>query len=180
MMRGTPSHPRKTTTAFRIGATAHPNGRVVQKSAFAIFLGPFDFRLFQQYRRKPVVHRMSAPAAGNRTWPACSATFDLGVGHRRARALIAHAPMERTGMREQKITLGEMRASGPTRLLVHSRTIAAPTRLRSTPAGGRMMSGCPISSRNSPVRGAGIAALTSARCLGRPAWYGRVKGPPRL
>jgi hypothetical protein len=47
-MRGTSSHLRKTTTVFRIGATAYPNGRVVQESAFARFLGSFDFRLYQQ------------------------------------------------------------------------------------------------------------------------------------
>jgi hypothetical protein len=47
---GPTSHLRKTTTDFRIGATAHLNGGVVQKSAFARFLASFDFRLFQQYR----------------------------------------------------------------------------------------------------------------------------------
>ena len=35
------------------------------------------------------------------------------------------------------------------------------TRSRSTPASGRMMSGCPISRRSSSVRLAGTAALTS-------------------
>ena len=45
----------KTTADFRIGATAHPNSGVVQKSAFARFLGSLEFRLFQQYRRKAAV-----------------------------------------------------------------------------------------------------------------------------
>jgi len=49
-VRGHVSHLRKTTTDFRIGATAHLNDGVVQKSAFARFLASFDFRLFQQYR----------------------------------------------------------------------------------------------------------------------------------
>jgi hypothetical protein len=34
---------------FRIGATQHPSGELVQKSTFARFLEFFDFRLFQQY-----------------------------------------------------------------------------------------------------------------------------------
>ena len=55
-MRGTSSHLRKTTTVFRIGATAYPNGRVVQESAFARFLGSFDLRLYQQIRRKAAIH----------------------------------------------------------------------------------------------------------------------------
>jgi hypothetical protein len=43
------SHLRKTTTDLRIGATAHPNSGVVQELAFAGFLAPLDFRLFQRY-----------------------------------------------------------------------------------------------------------------------------------
>ena len=37
---------RKTTTDLRIGTTEYRNGEVVQKSPFARFLAPFDFRLF--------------------------------------------------------------------------------------------------------------------------------------
>jgi hypothetical protein len=56
---GTTSHLRKTITDLRIGATVHPNGGVVQKSAFARILASFDFRLFQQYRRKADLARQS-------------------------------------------------------------------------------------------------------------------------
>src|SRR5271163_4816449 len=49
-MCGATSRLRKTTTDFRIGAGAHLNDGVVQKSAFARFLASFDFRLFQQHR----------------------------------------------------------------------------------------------------------------------------------
>jgi hypothetical protein len=53
-----------------------------------------------------------------------------------------------------------------------ARTIAARTRSSSTRATGRMMSACPISSRGSPARPAGAAALTSGR-------YSRSTSPPR-
>src|SRR5271154_3278165 len=51
-MCGATSRLRKTTTDFRIGAGAHLNDGVVQKSAFARFLASFDFRLFQHHRSK--------------------------------------------------------------------------------------------------------------------------------
>jgi hypothetical protein len=79
---------------------------------------------------------------------------------------MAYTPMARP-MREQKITLGEMRASGPSRLLIycqdyrcaHSVTIDAgqwPDDVRS------------ISSRSSPVGPAGNAAPTFVPALNKP------------
>ena len=40
----------KTTTGLRIAPSQHCNGENVPASAFARFLEPLNFRLFQQYR----------------------------------------------------------------------------------------------------------------------------------
>src|SRR5271155_3429051 len=63
-MCGATSRLRKTTTDFRIGAGAHLNDGVVQKSAFARFLASFDFRLFQQHRPGPDILVADDPHLG--------------------------------------------------------------------------------------------------------------------
>jgi hypothetical protein len=83
------------------------------------------------------------------------------------RASMSHAPMARAGgMREQKITLNPALPG----CWSIARTIAAPIRSQSTPVSGRTMSGCPISSRSSPVGLAVTVAPTSDRILMARAW----------
>ena len=77
--------------------------------------------------------------------------------------------------RQEKITLGEMRSSGPTRLLIYCQDYRCAHSVTTTPANGRMMSGCRISNRSSPVRLAGAAAPMSGRCLW---WKGPRQGIP--
>ena len=45
-------HNAKTTTGLRSALSKHCTGENVQPSAFARFLEPLNFRLFQQYRRE--------------------------------------------------------------------------------------------------------------------------------
>ena len=47
----------KTATDLRIGAKEPCSGRDGQQTTFARFSVPFDFRLFQQYRRKADTHK---------------------------------------------------------------------------------------------------------------------------
>jgi hypothetical protein len=47
----------KSTKDLRIGATRLCSGRHAKKSAFTEFSVLFDFRLFQQYRRKAAICR---------------------------------------------------------------------------------------------------------------------------
>jgi hypothetical protein len=71
-------------------------------------------------------------------------------------------------MREQKITLGEMRASGALPGSWSTEPITnARIRSRSTPIAGRIMSGCLISNRSSPVRLAATAAPMSGLALNK-------------
>jgi hypothetical protein len=72
--------------------------------------------------------------------------------------------------REQKITLGEMRESGPTRLIVYCADYKCGIQSWSTPAAGAMTSACPIWSRDLPVRFAAIGRPTSGRCSSTRAW----------
>src|SRR5271154_3374255 len=87
-MCGATSRLRKTTTDFRIGAGAHLNDGVVQKSAFARFLASFDFRLFQHHRSKTEVTASkrdfrSAPNNGHRS----DSPDWSGLRHKRHRIL---------------------------------------------------------------------------------------------
>ena len=59
-------------------------------------------------------------------------------------------------VRQQKITLGEVRAMGIRRLLVYCSDYKCSHNLRSAPINGRITSGFPILSRYSPVRLAGL------------------------
>jgi hypothetical protein len=77
--------------------------------------------------------------------------------------------------RQQKITLGVMRAAGVSGLLIYCLYYKCSIRQRSAGTNGPMISGCPILSRDSPAALAVRRAPTCGRTLtgisrASPAW----------
>ena len=81
--------------------------------------------------------------------------------------------------REQKITLGEMRESGPTRLIVYCADYKCGHSIVIDASRWGDDVSYPIWSRDLHVRFAAIGVPTSGRCSSTPAW-GQVRGSPLL
>jgi hypothetical protein len=73
--------------------------------------------------------------------------------------------------RPQKLTFGEMRASGASRIIVHCGDYKCGHSVTMYPPYGPIMCGCPIWKSVSFARFAGIVVPMSARCLSRREWY---------